>query len=169
MDSRPREVAPGEPTFEQQVAGFVEEFAIVMEGRGLPRMAGRVFARLLVCEPPEQSADQLADALHASRGTVSDMTRLLIEAGLIQRVGRPGERRIYYVVAPDTPTRFLRASIEPLRVRLRVTEHGLEILRDRTPEVRRRLQELRDVYAFSEQVYPEILERWLRERHGGAG
>jgi hypothetical protein len=25
------------------------------------------------------------------------------------------------------------------------------------------------VYAFSEQVYPEILERWLRERHGGAG
>jgi len=169
MESKPRQLASVGPTFEQRVSGFVEEFAIIMESRGLPRMAGRVFARLLVCEPPEQSADQLVDALHASRGTISDMTRLLIEAGLIQRVGRPGERRTYYVVPPDTTTRFLRASIEPLRARLRVTEHGLEILQDRPPEVRRRLQELRDVYSFSEQVYPEILERWLQERHGGAG
>ncbi len=154
--------------YERQLADFIEEFAELMQSRGLPRMAGRIFARLLVCEPPEQTAAQLSDALGASRGTVSDMTRLLIEAGLVQRLGRAGSREAFYRVAPDTPTLFLRAAVEPLRRRRIAAEHGLEILRDRPEQVSARLRELRDVYLFFEQRYPLMLEEWQSRPTGGA-
>ena len=40
---------------------FVEEAGIVFEQTGLPRMAGRIFGWLLICDPPHQSTDQLAE------------------------------------------------------------------------------------------------------------
>ncbi len=149
-----------------RLRAFTDEFADVMESRGLPRMAGRLFGWLLVCEPDEQNAAQLAEALGASRGTISDMTRLLQQAGLIERRGRSGQRGIVYRVAPGTPSLFLRAAIQPLRLRRMVAEHGLELLRDRPAEVRARLQELVDVYSFFEERYPAMLQEWEQSRKG---
>ena len=44
---------------------------------GLPPMAGRMWGWLLVCDPVEQTAGQLAEALHASRGSISGTGRML--------------------------------------------------------------------------------------------
>jgi hypothetical protein len=37
---------------------------------GLPPVLGRVFAWLLICDPPEQTAAEIAEALHTSRSAV---------------------------------------------------------------------------------------------------
>lgn len=51
-----------------EVAEFVEEFGIGLEASGLPRAAGRILAWLMVCDPPEQSAEDLATgAAHQHR------------------------------------------------------------------------------------------------------
>ena len=55
---------------------FVEEVGIVFEQTGLPRMAGRILGWLLIAEPPHQSTEQLINALMASKGSISSMTRL---------------------------------------------------------------------------------------------
>ncbi|HEX7974611.1 MAG TPA: MarR family transcriptional regulator, partial [Anaerolineales bacterium] len=75
---------------------FVEEVALVFEEIGIARMAGRILGWLLISNPPHQSADELAEALQASKGSISTMTRLLIQADLIERIGLPGERRDYF-------------------------------------------------------------------------
>jgi DNA-binding transcriptional regulator GbsR (MarR family) len=75
---------------------FVERFALWLEQSGMPRMTGRVLGWLLVCEPEHQSATDLADALHASRGSISTTTRTLAQAGLVERITFPGDRRTYY-------------------------------------------------------------------------
>ena len=46
---------------------FIEEVSLALEQSGMQRMAGRVLAALLVAEPPEQTAEELADTLQASR------------------------------------------------------------------------------------------------------
>ena len=38
---------------------------------GMTPMAGRMRGWLLICDPPEQTAAELADALQASRGAIS--------------------------------------------------------------------------------------------------
>ena len=60
----------GKPLEQSQVdkQHFVEEVALVFEEIGLIRMAGRILGWLLISNPPYQSADELAEALQASKG-----------------------------------------------------------------------------------------------------
>jgi DNA-binding transcriptional regulator GbsR (MarR family) len=79
---------------------FVAEIGLFFEAAGSTRMAGRMLGWLLVCDPPHQSAGQLAAALHASNGSISMTTRMLIQAGLVDRVSLRGDRRTYYRLRP---------------------------------------------------------------------
>ncbi len=77
------------------IATYVEEVARYFEDAGLPRIAGRLIGVLMVAEPREQSAADLAHRLHASRASISTMGRLLISAGIVERWTVPGQRREY--------------------------------------------------------------------------
>lgn len=139
--------------------GFIEEAARILGGR-LPPMAGRIWAYLAICEPPEQTAAQIAERLHASRGSVSGMARLLEQIGLIRRRTRPGDRREYFSIPPDALHRLMDVAIVELRQSREVAEAGLRLIADRPPELQARLREIRDMYGFFEREWPAILERW---------
>jgi DNA-binding transcriptional regulator GbsR (MarR family) len=66
------------------VERFIEELGMQFElEAAAPRMLGRVLGWLLVCDPPEQSAAELAERLQASKGSISTATRLLLRMGMI--------------------------------------------------------------------------------------
>ena len=58
------------------VEEFVERMAVTLEGHGLPRIAGRLFAFLLV-NGEAVSLDELAEELQVSKASVSTNARLL--------------------------------------------------------------------------------------------
>jgi DNA-binding transcriptional regulator GbsR (MarR family) len=145
---------------------FIEEAARIL-GAGMPRMAGRMWAYLAICEPPEQTAAEIADRLHASRGSVSGMARLLEQVGLVRRATRPGDRREYFSIPPGGTHRLMESSIHRLRLSREVADAGLALIADRPPESRARLQDIRDLYAFFEAEWPAILQR-LHETDGAA-
>ena len=58
-------------------SAFVEEMGQALAGYGMTPMAGRVWGWLLICDPPEQTAAELAEALGASRGAISGTARIL--------------------------------------------------------------------------------------------
>ncbi len=55
---------------------------MVLSGFGMPRIVGRVLSALLIADPPEQTAEQLAKTLQASRGAISSGTTFLETMGL---------------------------------------------------------------------------------------
>jgi hypothetical protein len=120
-------------------SAFVEEMGQTLAGYGMTPMAGRMWGWLLICEPPEQTAADIAEALQASRGAISGTARILTSAGRIYRQFRE------------------------------MAERGLTAMAGRPPESRARLQELRDVFAFVEQEVPAVVDRFLSERAGRAG
>jgi DNA-binding transcriptional regulator GbsR (MarR family) len=143
---------------------FVEEVGMVFEQTGLPRMAGRILGWLIISDPPHQSTDQLTQALMASRGSISTMTRLLIQIGLIERLGLPGVRHDYFRLRSDASQRMIRRGLEDeIKMVRQFAERGLELLADKTTVTRTRLEEMRDVYAFLEREFPALLERWEEE------
>ena len=147
---------------------FIDGFAHLMQmQRGVPLVGGRIFAYLLVCEPSEQTAAQIADGVGASLGTVSSMTRLLLSARLIERVRRRGERSAVYLISPDAMSSITRATLEATRTAREMTERGLALMADRPPVARARLQDLRDVYLIFEQSIPALLEGWEKRRQEG--
>ena len=143
---------------------FVEEVGIVFEQTGLPRMAGRIFGWLLISDPPHQSMDQLVEALMASKGSISSMTRLLIQIGLIERLSLPGVRHNYFHLQSDAWQHLIRHGLEDeIKMFRQLAEHGLELLTDATPPTPKWLEEMRDIYTFLEQEFPGLVERWEQE------
>ena len=74
---------------------------IFFERDGLPRMAGRIFALILTAPGELVSTSEILSLLHASRGSVSTMTRFLIDRGIIEKTGQRGQRQDYFRIKTD--------------------------------------------------------------------
>lgn len=145
-------------------ASYVEDFGLLFEGFGLPRMVGRVLGALLISDPPELSAEELAEALQASRGSISSATRTLVAMGFVQRLTRRGERRDYFRMKPGAWDELMRHELENLaRFRL-MAERGLRIANSDSPEARHNLEEMHEFYAYWEKEMPALLERWDKDK-----
>jgi DNA-binding transcriptional regulator GbsR (MarR family) len=145
---------------------FLEELGLFMERAGLPRMAGRILGWLHICDPPEQSSADLAAALHASKGSISTVTRMLLAWGMIERAVVPGSRQTYFRVTPGTWSRVLHGEMVYLTGLRELGERGVALLAGAPPERRRRVEEMRDFYQFFENEFPKLIRRW-DERQAG--
>ncbi len=144
---------------------FVEEFGIVFEQTGLPRMAGRIFGWLLISDPPYQSSGELAEVLMASKGSISTTTRFLIQMGLVERFVIPGVRHDYFRLRPDALQRTIRHGLEDeIKMFRNLAEHGLELVRSGASIRRQWLEEMRNRYTFLEQEFPALMERYEKEQ-----
>jgi DNA-binding transcriptional regulator GbsR (MarR family) len=142
---------------------FVEDMGLRYEEDGLPPMAGRVAGWLLVCDPPHQTAGELAEVLGASAGSVSSMTRLLIQCGLVERVAVPGQRATTYRIRPNVPLEIMRRWLEGQTRKREILEGGLAALADAPPHRRERLEEQHRFHRFLEREVPLLIERFERE------
>ncbi len=143
---------------------FAEEIGLIIEQLGLPRMAGRILGWMLVSDADSQTLGDLADALHASRGSMSTGTRLLIQSGMLERVALPGQRRDHYRIKPGNWALLMQARFGWVTSFREALDRGLVLMHDKAPSVQRPLRELRDLYAFIEKEFPALYERWAKER-----
>lgn len=146
---------------------FVEEMGQFLGSLGMTPMAGRMWGWLLICEPAEQTAAEIAEALHASRGAISGTARLLSTSGLVKRTTRPGDRREYFSAPPEGLDLLLRNAAAIYRQMRGIAERGLEAIADRPAESRARLQEFHDVMAFVEREVPRVIAAFMSERSEG--
>ena len=133
---------------------------------GLSHMAGRILAALLVAVPAEQSAEELAGTLQASRGSISTQTRLLETLGLIERVRKGGDRRTYYRNRPDAWHRTLAESSASLTRLRQMTERGAEIMAGESAADRRGIEDSLAFFRFWESELGHVLERWKEYEEG---
>jgi DNA-binding transcriptional regulator GbsR (MarR family) len=152
-----------------ELGSFADDVGLFYEELGYPRVWGRVLGWLLVCQPNTQSAEDLAAALHASRGSISMATQALIRAGMIERQTLRGDRRTYYRIRPGSWTALFEEQTR-MATRLReLAERGLTLLNDGPAERRHRVEELHDLTAFYAKEAPRLLERWHEHDQHTAG
>jgi DNA-binding transcriptional regulator GbsR (MarR family) len=138
---------------------FVEDAGIIFELVGLPRMAGRILGWLLICEPPPQSPQELAEALQASKGSISTNTRLLVQYRLLERMSLPGERRTYYTLSEDIWSEMIRIHMQEITLLKELAESGLDLVENEPTERQQQLIEMHGMYSFFEHEYPSLIER----------
>jgi hypothetical protein len=148
----------------RELQQFVEETGLFYEHLGLPRMAGRIIGWLLVCEPPQQSMAELGCALSGSKASMSTMSRLLVQMGLVERVRLPGARRDQFRIRPGMWADAVKARLDSYRHGRELAERGLAALAGRPALARARLQAVRDMYAWYELEMPKLIARWEREQ-----
>jgi DNA-binding transcriptional regulator GbsR (MarR family) len=147
------------------VQQFIERIALTLEADGLPRIAGRIFGFLLV-HHGAHSLDDLAEALQASKASVSTNARLLEQGGLIQRVGAPGDRRDYYQMGDDAWERMLQVARRRWECMRQVMADGAALLPPEMEEGRRRLNEAENFHDLILEEAERLVLRWreIRER-----
>ena len=141
----------------EPLAHFIEEMGLFFESEGMPRISGRLFAYLLLQEEP-CSLDDLTTDLQVSKTSISTNARLLEQHGMIHRVAQPGDRRDYYVAAPDQ-SRTIELRLEGVQRMARLLGTAEAEIETGRPKVRARLAQMLAINREISQVLGELLAR----------
>lgn len=143
---------------------LVEEFGLLYEQMGVTRMAGRVSGYLLMCDPPVQSLTQIAAALEVSKAAVSGAAHALLQFGVVELVGEPGQRGDFYRALPGQMDSMLR--LDHVRTLHALLERGLASVadKDQTHSNYGLMHDLRDFSVFLEAEIPGVIARWQRHQ-----
>lgn len=95
---------------------------------GLPLIAGRILGWLTVCVPAEQSAAQIAEAIGASRASLTTNLRLLTSVGFLGQVTRPGRRTVYYRVDDAAWARVVQRQVQSLSALGGILRDGMDLV-----------------------------------------
>ena len=147
----------------EDAQAYAEEMGLYFEWRGIGRSAGKILGWLLICDPPEQSMDDICDGLGLAKSTVSPALRFLIGSRMIEKISLPGIRRDYYRMTPNFWITVMHASMEEFTRMLTIAEKGLALLEDEPPARRAQMEQMRDFYAFIMREMPALMERWQEE------
>lgn len=130
---------------------------------GIPPMAGRLLGYLMICDPPQQTIDQLAEALMASRSAITGAVKLLQAYGLVVRNRRAGERvdRVSGNLDALEPRNFDSGLFTEQAALFR---EGLALLVGAGPERRAPLEEMLALVEFLGERLPQVLAEWRERR-----
>jgi DNA-binding transcriptional regulator GbsR (MarR family) len=150
-----------EATLQASTADLIERIALFFETEGFSRIGGRIFGRLLLADAA-MSLDSLAGDLAASKASISTETRSLERRGILERVGKPGDRRVYYQVAPELPIPTMSLRLERWRRFSQLLEDAPADIARGSPVVRRRLDETLQAHRYLLSEFGDALQRWHR-------
>jgi DNA-binding transcriptional ArsR family regulator len=113
----------------KQVQNWVERVAATFTQHfGLPPITGRILGWLLICDPPEQSAGEIAAAIGASRASLTTSMRLLTAGELVRRRHRPGERTTYFRIDDDAWEKVIRQRIAGMASLRELTDDAMALV-----------------------------------------
>ena len=145
---------------------FIEEMGALFDQVGSTRMAGRVWAYLLIADAEQVSSADLVEALNASASSISSATRLLESLEMVDRIRLPGDRRDYFTIHHGAVLNLVRRRFEAV-VRTRdLAARGLRAFGDR--EIARpHLEELFEVYSWFGRELPALVNRYQLDKEAG--
>ena len=131
-EPKPEGFEAQQATFTPQKLIEVEKMGKYFEASGLTPMAGRVFALLMLAEPPYLEFFNIQEALQASKSAISTAIKILHQQQrLIDYRTFPGDRKRYFYVDFGNWMRITRERIASTAQFKQVLERVLEL---RDPE-----------------------------------
>jgi DNA-binding transcriptional regulator GbsR (MarR family) len=128
-----------------------------------PPMVGRLIGYLAVCDPPEPSIGELAEALLASRSAITNAVKSLETLRLIRRTRVAGERMDRVRLDLTSPQAMGLDTTEYEEMSELVRE-GLHVLRDAPAERRALLLEWSEFADFVLEQVQRMQQEWVERR-----
>ncbi|MBV9847558.1 MAG: MarR family transcriptional regulator [Kutzneria sp.] len=143
------------------ITGFRERFAQIMVESGMPRMAARVYAALMVTDSGQLSAAELAERLDVGAPAISGAVKYLVQVRLVERGRAPGSRHDFCRIHEHTWSHFISQS-DPVLVQVQAgADEGIAVLGLDSP-AGRRLDETRRFFAFLREEIKQSMAKWRR-------
>jgi DNA-binding MarR family transcriptional regulator len=130
---------------------------------GFPPMLGRLIGYLSVCDPPDQSIGELAEALLASRSAIAGAVKALETVHAVRRSRAAGERMDRVRIDLSSPQAMGMDITEYEELRDMARE-GLEVLQDAAVTRRAVLLEVSAFADFLLEQIPRMQQEWEARR-----
>lgn len=128
-----------------------------------PPMVGRLLGYLAVCDPPEQSIGELADALLASRSAIAGAVKVLETTRAVRRSRAAGERMDRVRIDLSSP-QSMGMDISEYEELRELAQEGLKVVREAPLERRAVLLEMSAFAEFLVERMPVLQQEWNARR-----
>lgn len=135
------------------------------ERYGFPPVAGRLMGYLYVCEPAQQSINEIADTLLTSRSAINNAVKMLETQKLVSR-SRPAGTRADLIVL--NPLGWENLGFDPSEYRDMATlgREGLALLADAPAQRREAIEVVISLNEFMAERLPRLYEEWVAFHQG---
>ncbi len=140
-----------------------ERLALALNQNGLQRMIARVLAAFLFSDQESVTAAELGEQLGASAGSISGAITMLRTVGLIEPAPVPGSRRAHFRMRDDAWATMMSSQNAMVQVMQDIAVAGVASTPPGSPAARR-LERMRDFYAYLFAELPAHIERWRAQR-----
>ena len=128
-----------------------------------PPMVGRLSGYLAVCDPPEQTIGELADALLASRSAIAGAVKTLETMHVVSRTRAAGERMDRVRIDLSSP-QSMGLDITEYEELSELAREGLEVVSDAAAERRAVLVEMSAFADYVLEQIPRFQQEWEARR-----
>lgn len=156
MDEEPRGA-------EHRAIDAAEQAAATMAAAGMPRMPARVMMALVAAPEGGYTAAELGERLGISAAAVSGAIKYLQQVHFIDRLSRPGDRRVRFALVQDSFYSSV-ASISPVYDRMAEYVDQIADAHDADPVAQERAAELAEFFRFMSSRMPRLIDEWRARR-----
>jgi DNA-binding transcriptional regulator GbsR (MarR family) len=128
-----------------------------------PPMVGRLIGYLAVCDPPDPTIGDLAEALLASRSAIAGAVKTLETIHVVRRSRIAGER-MDRVRIDLTTQQSMGMDVSEYEEMRELAREGLEVLHDAPLERRAALLEMEAFADFLVEQIPKLDQEWQARR-----
>jgi len=143
-----------------QVEKLIEEFGLRMQAFGMPPLAGRIFAVMLLTDPPEKSTQDLIALTGGSKGAISLTLRILEQFGHLEKCPSPGRRGHSWRLRQQFMIEMFQGKMNAIRgMRDFWGEHASEVEK-LSEKVQHNVREMTRFHQFFFEEVTQAFERW---------
>ncbi|GAB3747000.1 GbsR/MarR family transcriptional regulator [Spirosoma pomorum] len=150
---------------QKELLELVETMGVQAEKDGFPPAAARLFALLLLSDPPYLTFEQLQQTLTLSKSSVSNGLSLLQSRGLIDYFTVSGDRKRYFRVHKAAWYEYMKTIVRTQRPFLvEVIDKALTIRSDQYPEANQVLQQAKEFTDHMFGAMETALVEWEKKQ-----
>ncbi len=143
----------------------VEEMGVFFEQAGHSPMNGRVFAYLLLSEPPYRDFYEIQEFLGASKSAISNALNGLMDKGAVNYMTFSGDRRRYFKVNTEGWLNITKEQVKQVTHLKKLIEAVLEERSgSKHLDFNEGLQEIIDFYTFLGAEMEQAVAKWEAQR-----
>ncbi len=150
-------------TKEQNTKQLIEKIGVQSEKAGLTPAVGRIFAYLMIADPPEKSFEEIYQYLQMSKSAVSNGLNALLQHGLIDYITHTGDRKRYFHINTKGWMEQTKKQIEGQEQLQPLIKEVLKSRSNKYPEFNKALEEIIAFHDFIREEIKNAIKKWEKK------
>lgn len=147
----------------KQIKHLIEKIGVHSEKAGLTPAVARIFAYLMIADPPEKSFEEIYRYLQISKSAASNGINALLQHGLIDYITHPGDRKRYFHINTQGWIEQTKKQIEGQEQLRPLIKEVLKSRSKNYPEFNKSLEEIIEFHDFMREEIKKAIKKWEKK------